>query len=434
MICPEDFKLNTKWSNGIEYLVPKMTSSILDGIRTCTVGQETENNTFRHSKAKHPLGVGQGFRIPLTAPSVPHGTKDKAPHSTADARKVFVIHHDPAQKQSVRSFIGGLSHCYNNLLMGIWGYASLMGMILDKGHPLQPHIGKMEALIQQGSNLIHLLFGYLVERRAAAKRLRLNQLIQEVKAYQQQGSSQINLPIFKTGIIRMSKIGDRHQLAMCLSPVIAQLMALVQKECEAMAPHCHDLKIAGTHLHKIDKLIRRGLILIRDLDFYAGSILPKTKPVCLTSIVRRQARHLDNQQAGVKAARKIAPNLPKINVDAEQIEYALAQLTANAVDAVDGNGAVQFSVNTMNDEIPSERCGVHALNNYVVLTVSDNGKGMSTTTQAQIFDPFYTAHSGQGKAGLGLSAAAQIVKAHSGYLQVRSQPGKGSMLKMYLPF
>jgi CheY-like chemotaxis protein len=68
---------------------------------------------------------------------------------------------------------------------------------------------------------------------------------------------------------------------------------------------------------------------------------------------------------------------------------------------------------------------------YVVLEVQDNGHGMDAATQARIFDPFFTTKfTGR---GLGLAAVLGIVRGHKGAIQLRSQPGEGTVFSVYFP-
>ena len=120
-------------------------------------------------------------------------------------------------------------------------------------------------------------------------------------------------------------------------------------------------------------------------------------------------------------------------VDRRQIAYAIEQLLRNASDAVDRRGAIHIRANLLHTEPPNERCGVNRSSNYAVVTIADNGRGMAKETIARIFDPSYTGDGHRRRPGLGLSAAAGIIKSHGGYIQVRSNPGEGSVFKVYLP-
>jgi signal transduction histidine kinase len=332
----------------------------------------------------------------------------------------------------MRTIIGGLSQHYNNLLMGIWGNITLLGMLLEKNHPAIDSLIQIECLIQNGSSLIHLLFGYLIERRTTTKRLRLKQLIQEIKTYNNISGNDIDFATIETSVIELSKIRNKTQLVSCMARVIDQMLTMVQERRIFIdAQGSLDTPKAELYLKKIDSLLMRGFKMIRKLDFYAETIAPQKKLINLKSIVKN---HIDSAKQRHEAiSYDLSASIPRISADANQIAYALKQLVDNAIDAVACNGKIHIQLDTLNSEDPKDRCSIHMLNNYVVITVSDNGKGMATSMQARIFDPFVSRNNKQRKSGLGLAAAAGIIKFHGGYIQVRSKLGNGSIVKLYLP-
>jgi signal transduction histidine kinase len=339
--------------------------------------------------------------------------------------------HDPIL--AVRSFISGLSHNYNNLLMGIWGHVSLLAMVLAKDHPTQNALKHIEALIQNGANLMHLLFGYIVERRSAAKKLRYQQLVYEVEAYNQIGGNQIDFTEIESIFVGLSKQQHRIQLADRMACVLDKMLTFVYHQRLLIDENKIESSKAKTHLRKIDGLMKRGFSMIKNLKFYATKVVPLKKKVDLTALVRRQSHEANANKHSGLVSFSVCRSKLRIDVDPEQIGYALKQVVDNALQAVDENGKIHIQVNTQDSESPNDRCGVHMLRDYAVITIVDNGKGMSMPTQARIFDPFFTEHKGQGRAGLGLAASAGIIKSHGGYIQVRSKPGRGSTFKLYLP-
>jgi PAS domain S-box-containing protein len=123
-----------------------------------------------------------------------------------------------------------------------------------------------------------------------------------------------------------------------------------------------------------------------------------------------------------------------VNVDPSQIDQILANLCINARDAINGTGKV--TIETDRVAIDQAYCGDHPDANpgeFVLLAISDNGCGMDKATLNNIFEPFFTTKAMDQGTGLGLATVYGIVKQNHGFINVYSEPGRGTTFKIYLP-
>ena len=123
-----------------------------------------------------------------------------------------------------------------------------------------------------------------------------------------------------------------------------------------------------------------------------------------------------------------------VRMDPTQMDQVLANLSVNARDAICGGG--RLTIETANITIDGDDCAAYSgctPGDYVSLTVSDNGCGMDDATQAKIFEPFFTTKDVGKGTGLGLATVYGIIKQNRGFIEVDSQPGRGSRFRVYLP-
>jgi two-component system cell cycle sensor histidine kinase/response regulator CckA len=125
-----------------------------------------------------------------------------------------------------------------------------------------------------------------------------------------------------------------------------------------------------------------------------------------------------------------------VNADAVQAEQVLMNLCINAKEAMPEGGTL--TIETRNVALDDEFCRTHheiKPGNYVLLRVSDSGRGMDQETMDRMFDPFFTTKGWDFKkgTGLGLSVAKGIVEQHGGWITWQSEPVKGTTFTLYFP-
>lgn len=128
------------------------------------------------------------------------------------------------------------------------------------------------------------------------------------------------------------------------------------------------------------------------------------------------------------------PDLGLIEIDASELDSALLNLVVNARDAMEGEG--KLVIETANTRLGTDyalRYPEVVPGEYIMLCVTDTGTGMDAVTAGRAFEPFFTTKPFGKGSGLGLSMVFGFTKQSGGHIEICSEPGVGTKIKLYFP-
>jgi two-component system, cell cycle sensor histidine kinase and response regulator CckA len=213
-----------------------------------------------------------------------------------------------------------------------------------------------------------------------------------------------------------------------LLTVVMGFSELLLAEKDQKNPEYADLK-------KIFHAARNGADLVKQLLTFSRKSEPKPVPMNLNKQivqVEKMLRRTIPKMVDIQL--ELSADLPRINADPSQIEQVLMNLAVNSRDAMPQNGKLTLKTEALT--LDEEYCRLHAEANpgeYVMLEISDTGRGMDKETAAHIFEPFFTTKEVGKGTGLGLAMVYGIVKQHNGHITVYSEVGLGTTFKVYVP-
>ncbi|MEW6061422.1 MAG: PAS domain S-box protein, partial [Bacteroidota bacterium] len=187
-------------------------------------------------------------------------------------------------------------------------------------------------------------------------------------------------------------------------------------------------------LTAITAATKRGASLVKQLLTFARKTESVFEPLDVNIIIKELTKMLyETFPRTITIVPQLDPSIPSITADVTQIHQVLLNLCVNARDAMPKGGTLTLTSCCVPLDQLSKRFPQANARQYVELTVSDTGIGMDKQTLSRIFEPFFTTKGvGQGT-GLGLAVVHGVLGAHNGFIDVESQPGKGSTFRLYLP-
>lgn len=214
--------------------------------------------------------------------------------------------------------------------------------------------------------------------------------------------------------------GVAHELNSPMTVIIgnSQMILRDHQTDESSAELLRDVINCGLRCKKI----------IQNLLTFSRQDQQPMSPTCLNNVVQRVLSLVKYQvtRSNVNIELDLAPDLPRVPANEQQLDQVLINLILNARDAVESNRQEKKI-------IISTGFRETAAGGQVEVTVTDNGAGIPAENLMKIFNPFFTSKEASRGTGLGLSVSLGIAEAHGGTIDVVSKPGRGSSFSLVIP-
>ena len=189
------------------------------------------------------------------------------------------------------------------------------------------------------------------------------------------------------------------------------------------------------YLNEVSKAGTRAKELISQLMAFSRRETKEAEVLSLEELTTEAFNMLKPAiPAAVELTLDIEDDLPLVRANAVQIHQILTNLIINAADAIQEFGRVDIRLHTraMTDSVCTS-CQQSFSGNFIELSVTDNGSGISEQDLVRMFEPFFTTKELGKGTGMGLAMVHGLLHSHDGHVQVRSNPGQGSCFSLFFP-
>jgi PAS domain S-box-containing protein len=229
-------------------------------------------------------------------------------------------------------------------------------------------------------------------------------------------------------LIQSAKMAATGQLVAGVSHELNQPLTGIKGFAQALLMDLEENSPARADLKKIVEQADRMDSIIKNLRLFARKSECKTEELDINKPIQDALMLLSQQLKlhNIRLKKSLARDLPKVKGDSNQLQQVFLNLITNARDAIDSlkhpeGGEVMIETLLGEDK------------KNIAVIFRDTGCGIPQEDLENIFNPFFTTKSSLGGIGLGLSIAYSIIESHQGKIEVESQVGKGTTLKILLP-
>ncbi|MBI5552476.1 MAG: PAS domain S-box protein [Desulfobacterales bacterium] len=238
---------------------------------------------------------------------------------------------------------------------------------------------------------------------------------------------------YRNQIIQAQKMESIGTLAGGIAHDFNNLLMGIQGRASIMSI---DLEAAHTcmeHVQAILEYTKSAADLTKQLLGVAQGGKYETAPIDVNEVIHSSATLFGRTKKEIRIHQKLCAPPPVVVADRRQIEQVLLNMFINAWQSMPRGGNIYLETSIVTLE--AAYCAPYSVapGPFTRISVTDTGIGMDEATRRQVFDPFFTTKEKGRGTGLGLASAYGIVKNHGGFINVYSEPGKGSTFNIYLP-
>ncbi|HUQ45710.1 MAG TPA: ATP-binding protein [Gemmatimonadaceae bacterium] len=230
---------------------------------------------------------------------------------------------------------------------------------------------------------------------------------------------------------RLDAIG---QLAGGVAHDFNNLLTVVLSYCDMIRMDLAPGDPAIPMLAEIQQAALQGAKLTGQLLAVGRQQVMRLELLDMNAVVRRTEQMLRRLiDTSIDLRLRLLPEPAVVRADAPQIEQILLNLAINSRDAMPQGGTLTIETAHATREPASPTDSGIAMEQHVLLTVTDTGSGMSPEILARVFEPFFTTKAVGHGTGLGLATVHGIVRQSGGQIDVSSEPGRGTVVRIHLP-
>jgi two-component system, cell cycle sensor histidine kinase and response regulator CckA len=324
----------------------------------------------------------------------------------------------------------------NDLLCSVTGFAreelvgQLCGIICPKGPHLCPIFDLGKERIDNSETAVKAKDGRHVAIIKSARRIPVGNREVIVENFQDI-TDRKHLEEQLRHAQKMDAIG---QLAGGVAHDFNNILTAIIGYCNLLQMKIGDNESLGKYVNNIIYSAERAANLTHSLLAFSRKHVISPKAVMVNEIIDRAEKLLSRLVREDIVLRVVTGRDCTVRADSVQIEQIMMNLVTNARDAMPEGGLLIISSERVDlDEGFVRAHGSGEPGTYALISVSDSGRGMDENIRGRIFEPFFTTKDTGKGTGLGLAIVYGIIKQHDGFINVHSEPGKGTTFKIYLP-